>query len=217
MPPPPPATLVPLRPTTDKTMMVTRGIRCRNCDLGGCTGSGASRTCNPGALFRLDSTARGGSWYFNWLDQDGSLVRLINASRPARPYLIGSSLPWWRLDSGASWQEPAFGNPWITPMPAYEVVARLDMRVETADGNRYTVGAFDGENTQPMGYVSHWGDISRAVPLSRTEGTTGMTGEGLAVPVRPCHTLPGAVMGARVQGPSAPAGQKANVACLYAI
>lgn len=46
----------------DKTMMVTKGIRCINCDYGTC----ANGKCTGGAFFRVDQTYRGASWLFNW-------------------------------------------------------------------------------------------------------------------------------------------------------
>jgi hypothetical protein len=57
------AVLLPLLPLlTDKTMMVTKGITCTNCDLGSCSGN----SCSGGAFFRVDETYRGSSWLFNW-------------------------------------------------------------------------------------------------------------------------------------------------------
>lgn len=46
----------------DKTMMVTKGIRCINCDYGTCSGG----NCTGGAFFRVDQTYRGAQWLFNW-------------------------------------------------------------------------------------------------------------------------------------------------------
>ena len=124
----------------DKTMMVTKGIRCINCDYGTCSGS----TCTGGAFFRVDQTYRGASWLFNWLDQDGSVVRQVAPSKPAGPYLITAAPDWWKLDDANSWQEPRFGGEygpiWVSPMPANEVAARLEMRIQAADGTRFTVG-----------------------------------------------------------------------------
>jgi hypothetical protein len=37
-------------------------------------------------------------------------------------------------------------------------------------------GAFDGEDPTRIGYVSQFGDVSKMVPMTKTEGTTGMTG-----------------------------------------
>lgn len=108
-------------------------------------------------------------------------MRRVAPSRPAGPYLIGSTSPWWRLGAGA-WQEPAFNGAWVSPLPALpaaggEAPARLEMRVQAAGGARYTMSAAEGEQLATMGWVSQWGDVTRAVPLSRTEGTVGMTGE----------------------------------------
>jgi hypothetical protein len=62
--PPPPHTS-----SADKTMMVTKGITCNNCDVGTCTGL-SGLTCTGGAFFRVDQTYRGSSWYFNWLGEN---------------------------------------------------------------------------------------------------------------------------------------------------
>jgi len=43
-------------------MMVTKGIRCINCDYGTC----ANGKCTGGAFFRVDQTYRSSSWLFNW-------------------------------------------------------------------------------------------------------------------------------------------------------
>lgn len=153
-------------------MMVTKGIACNNCDYGTCSGS----TCTNGAFFRVDQTYRSASWLFNWLDQDGSVVRQVQPAKPLGAYLIGSQPDWWKLDA-SSWQEPRFGNPWVSPMPADEVAARLEMRVQSAGGSRFTVGAFDGQDITRIGYVSQYGDVTKSVIMTKTEGTTGMTGK----------------------------------------
>ncbi|WIA35607.1 hypothetical protein OEZ86_004028 [Tetradesmus obliquus] len=157
----------------DKTMMVTKGISCINCDMGSCSGG----SCSGGAFFRVDETYRGSSWLFNWLDADGSMVRAAQPSKPPGPYLIASQPDWWRLDEAASWREPRFGNPWVSPMPVDEAAARLEMRVRAAGGQQYTVGAFDGQDVTRIGYVSQFGDVGKRVVMTRTEGTTGMTGK----------------------------------------
>ena len=69
-----------------------------------------------------------------------------------------------------------FGNAWVSPMPSAEVVARLEMRVDNGNGSRFTIGAFDGQNNTRVGFVSQFGNVSKQVVLTRTEGTTGMTG-----------------------------------------
>ena len=38
-------------------------------------------------------------------------------------------------------------------------------------------GAFDGEDVTRIGYVSQFGNVSKQVVMTKTEGTTGMTGE----------------------------------------
>ena len=63
-------------------------------------------------LMRIDSRAQvdrrftGASWLFNWLDADGSVVRQVQPSKPAGPYLIGSYPDWWKLSDTDSWSEP---------------------------------------------------------------------------------------------------------------
>jgi hypothetical protein len=94
---------------------------------------------------------------------------------PSQPYLIGSQPDWWRLDDVSSWCEPRFNNPWISPMPTDEVAARIEMRVAN-NGQQYTIGAFDGQDITRIGYVSQFGSVSKRVVMTRTEGTTGMTG-----------------------------------------
>jgi hypothetical protein len=79
------------------------------------------------------------------LDVDGSVVRHVQPAMPPQPYLIGSQLDWWRLDDAASWREPRFGGPWVSPMPADEAAARVEMRVAN-NGQQYTMGAFDGQD-----------------------------------------------------------------------
>jgi hypothetical protein len=112
------------------------------------------------------------------LDQDGSVVRHIKPNKPVQPYLIGSQPDWWRLDDTASWREPRFNNPWISPMPADEAAARIEMRVAN-NGQQYTVGSFDGQDVTRIGYVSQFGDVNKRVVMTRTEGTTGMTGTAM--------------------------------------
>jgi hypothetical protein len=43
-------------------MMVTKGIRCINCDYGTC----ANGVCTGGAFFRVDQPYTGAAWLFNW-------------------------------------------------------------------------------------------------------------------------------------------------------
>lgn len=64
-------------------------------------------------------------------------------------------------------------------MPADEVVARLEIGVEDGSGKRFTIGAFDGQNNTRIGFVSQFGDVSKQVVMTRTEGTTGMTGKSV--------------------------------------
>jgi hypothetical protein len=109
------------------------------------------------------------------LDLDGSVVRHVQPAMPAQPYLIGSQPDWWRLDDISSWREPRFNNPWISPMPSDEVAARIEMRVAN-NGQQYTIGAFDGQDITRIGYVSQFGNVNKRVIMTRTEGTTGMTG-----------------------------------------
>jgi len=89
----------------DKTMMVTRGVRVENFDAGTCTAAG----CQGNSLFRVDRTDTGSAWQFNWEDNDGSVVRLVNPSKPAGRYLIGSYIPWWNLDD-TCWLEVSWGG-----------------------------------------------------------------------------------------------------------
>ena len=110
------------------------------------------------------------------------MVRYVAPSKPAGPYLITSYPDWWRLDDAASWKEPRFaigysGAPWVTPMPAGEAAARIEMRVQDASNNRYTVGSFDGQDITRIGYVSQFGDATKQVVMTKTEGTVGLTGE----------------------------------------
>jgi hypothetical protein len=78
------------------------------------------------------------------LDADGSVVRHVAPSKPAGPYLITAAPDWWKLSDTASWKEPLFGGQygpiWVSPMPTNEVAARLEMRVQSASGQRFTVG-----------------------------------------------------------------------------
>jgi hypothetical protein len=74
------------------------------------------------------------------------VVRHVQPAKPAGPYLIGSYPKWWQLNALSSWQEPKFAGfagtgPWISNMPATEVVARLDMAITDATGARtFTIG-----------------------------------------------------------------------------
>lgn len=124
-------------------MEVSKGIRCINCDYGTAF---ANNTAKGGAFFRVDLVDSGASRTFNWLDFDGSVVRQVAPNKPAGPYLITSRPDWWRLDNSQSWLEPRFGGEygavWVSPMPANEVIARLDMRVATASGLAYTTREF---------------------------------------------------------------------------
>lgn len=114
------------------------------------------------------------------MDADGSVVRHVAPSKPVGPYLITSYPDWWKLDDTNSWQEPRFGGEygpvWVSPMPANEVAARIEMRVGTTGGAQYTVGAFDGEDVNRIGYVSQFGNINKQIVMTKTEGITGMTG-----------------------------------------
>ena len=39
-----------------------------------------------------------------------------------------------------------------------------------------SAGAFEGESITRIGYVSQFGNVSKQVVMTKTEGTTGMTG-----------------------------------------
>jgi hypothetical protein len=39
-----------------------------------------------------------------------------------------------------------------------------------------SAGAFDGEDVTRIGYVSQFGNVAKQVVMTKTEGTTGMTG-----------------------------------------
>ena len=54
------------------------------------------------------------------------MVQHVQPEKPPGRYLIGSQPDWWRLDDVASWREPRWGNPWVSPMPSGEVVARIE-------------------------------------------------------------------------------------------
>jgi hypothetical protein len=116
-------------------------------------------------------------------DLDGSVIRHLQPTRPAGPYLISSYPDWWRLDNAASYREPRFaigytGAPWISPMPANEMAARIEMRVLDSGGtNRFTIPWTDGEDPTSIGYVTQFGDMSKRVVMTRTEGVLGMTGK----------------------------------------
>eukprot|EP00775_Hariotina_reticulata_P009208 gene9208-9375_t len=126
----------------DKTMMVSKGIQCTNCDFGTCTAtSSANWWCDGSAFFRVDRAYTGASWTFNWLDQDGSVVRHVQPSKPAGPYIIGSYPSWWQLSTTDSWNEPKFGKVWISPMPAGEAAARVEMRVQNSAGRELLHGS----------------------------------------------------------------------------
>jgi hypothetical protein len=63
--------LCPVRVSADKTMMVTKGITCNNCDVGNCpAGSTNGLDCTGGAFYRVDQTYRGSSWLHNWLGKE---------------------------------------------------------------------------------------------------------------------------------------------------
>ncbi len=104
------------------------------------------------------------------------MVRYVQPNKEPGPYLITSFPDWWKLDDTTSWWEPRFGGVWVSPMPSADVVARIEMRVQNSAASRFTVGAFDGENLTPIGYVSQFGNVSKQVTMTKTEGTTGMTG-----------------------------------------
>jgi hypothetical protein len=73
-------------------------------------------------------------------------VRHVAPSKPAGPYLITGAPDWWKLSDSTSWKEPLFGGQygpvWVSPMPTNEVAARLEMRVQSAAGQRFTVGEY---------------------------------------------------------------------------
>ena len=70
-----------------------------------------------------------------------------------------------------------FNDTWVCPKKPDQDAARLDVRVLSTNGkNAYTVGAFDAENTQQIGWVSQYGDTSKSIIQTRTEGITGVTG-----------------------------------------
>ena len=57
-------------------MMVSKGVRCINCDLGSCpAGSVDGRQCSGGAFFRVDRTNMGSVYYFTWLGECGGGIR----------------------------------------------------------------------------------------------------------------------------------------------
>lgn len=53
-------------------MMVTKGIRFINCDIGTC----ANGVCTGGAIFRVDQPYTGSSWLFNWCELTTHLPQL---------------------------------------------------------------------------------------------------------------------------------------------
>lgn len=84
-------------------------------------------------------------------------MRHVAPTKPAGPYLITAAPDWWQLDPVNSWKEPLFGGEygpiWVNPMPAIEVAARLEMRVQAADGSRLTVGESEWCWMGPVCYV----------------------------------------------------------------
>lgn len=166
----------------DKTMMASQGIKVVGSDLGTNCGPAARipGSCDGNSLFRVDRQATGASWQFNWLDADGSVVRVADASKPAGSYLIGSYVPWWNFHPGC-WNEPRLSGVWVCPLDGYGGAkgtvtgARLDFSVRSRSDPR---NAFTTEshNPQVIGWTSLYSDASRRMPLTKTEGTTGVTG-----------------------------------------
>jgi hypothetical protein len=63
------------------------------------------------------------------------------------------------------------------------------MHAFTSAGDRYTVGAFDGQIITRIGSVTQFGNPSRWLPVTRTEGTLGITGQ----PQSQCIIDPGGI------------------------
>jgi len=65
--------------------------------------------CLP-ACVQVDKKYTGASFLFNWLDQDGSVVKHVQPNKPSGPYLITSHPAWWKLSDTDSWTEPRCGT-----------------------------------------------------------------------------------------------------------
>lgn len=114
-----------------------------------------------------------------WFDNTGA------GAKPT-PAIIGSFVSWWAINRDC-WYQEAWGS-WVCKRWPGQDVARLDIRVLDDSGQTvYTEGrdvARRGEvpSSDPswrMGYVGQLGfrgSTQRMMPLTRNEGTVGVTG-----------------------------------------
>ncbi|KIY94802.1 hypothetical protein MNEG_13159 [Monoraphidium neglectum] len=157
----------------DKTMMATKQIKIIGSDLGICTAAG----CVGNSYFRVDRQHTGASWQFNWEDNDGSVVRSVDPSRPAGRYLIGSWVDWWNVDANC-WRENLLSGIWVCPIVPGRNVSRLDMRVTSANAQSFFTIPYEWAtmDTTRIGYVSNFAGVDRSMLITKTEGTTGVAG-----------------------------------------
>ena len=76
--------------------------------------------------------------------------------------------------------QPKLSGIWVCPRQPDVDASRLDLSILSPSGDAsFTLGADgSGEDLTPIGWVSHFGDAARRMTVTRTEGTTGVSGDG---------------------------------------
>ncbi len=83
-----------------------------------------------------------------------------------------------------------FAGTWVCPKRPDQEAARLDIKVQSPAGDQaFTVGSWDGENKEQIGFASQYGNTAKSIIQTRTEGMLGVTGEAHAFHATwPCTT-----------------------------
>lgn len=76
-------------------MMVTRGIKCINCDYGTC----ANGVCTKGAFFVVDQKYTGSAWLFNWWVEEATTGRNRGSEAGACVLIAAGDQVMWRVNA----------------------------------------------------------------------------------------------------------------------
>ena len=76
-------------------------------------------------------------------------------------------------------QQDGFSAVWVCPRRDDQDVGRLELSVRTPGGAKFFTNSYDSQvNTDDnIGWVSLFRDASLRLPVGKTEGTVGMTGD----------------------------------------
>lgn len=137
--------------------------------------------CPPQAISRCQITTM-----HSQPDTDGTGAQWFDSSGAPIPAIVGSYVSWWAINRDC-WYQEAWGS-WVCKHWPGQDVARLDIRVLDDGGQTpYTEGLdarrrgeiAASDPSWRMGYVGQLGfrgSTQRMMPLTRNEGTVGVTG-----------------------------------------